>query len=98
MDQVMERDRKDGAMKLETSIRCVKAAHLLYSLSMSKSHRLQSEVLEKEAKWIRETYLLRRALMRERVKNRKSRICSLIEHILQIEIFLLLLILCWMIW
>ncbi|CAL5332789.1 unnamed protein product [Camellia sinensis] len=91
-------ESKDEALKSQVAIRCARAAMLLSSLKCSPNRRLDSpndlEHREREMKLKRDSEDLRRKLVRERVKNRKLRLCSVTELLLQMGILMSLWTLC----
>ncbi|XP_028078836.1 uncharacterized protein LOC114280660 [Camellia sinensis] len=91
-------ESKDEALKSQVAIRCARAAMLLSSLKCSPKRRLDSpndlEHREREMKLKRDSEDLRRKLVRERVKNRKLRLCSVTELLLQMGILMSLWTLC----
>ncbi|XP_059630285.1 uncharacterized protein LOC132273323 [Cornus florida] len=85
----------EETMKSHIAIRCAKAAILISSLKSTGNPWLKSTEDDKDEYEERETMMLKRAveelkkeLVRERVKSRKMRLCSVTESLLQITILL----------
>ncbi|GAB2290625.1 hypothetical protein Dimus_024904 [Dionaea muscipula] len=92
MEGILTRD--DEAMRRsQIAIRCAKSAMLLLSLK-SSDHHLRSETaadheeVNEKQRMLRTINDLRMQLLRERMKARKSKLCSLMEFVLQIVLLL----------
>ncbi|KAA0038606.1 hypothetical protein IC582_006977 [Cucumis melo] len=84
----VEAESKDEAMRgSKTAIRCAKAAFLLSSLKSSQNRQLRATAHEqaKERKMLRKTVGdLKIQLARERLRNKRIKLCGLMEFVLQL--------------
>ncbi|KGN60336.1 uncharacterized protein LOC105435036 [Cucumis sativus] len=88
----VEAETKNEAMRgSKTAIRCAKAAFLLSSLKSSQNRQLRATVHEqaKEKKMLGKTVGdLKIQLARERVRNKRIKLCGLMEFVLQLLLVL----------
>ncbi|KAG5229962.1 Retrotransposon-derived protein [Salix suchowensis] len=88
-------ERKDEALKSQVTIRCAKAAILLSSLKSFPNHHLTTSIddqgedkkkseMEMMKTMVREIGDLKMELARERLKNKRIKLCGLMEVILQV--------------
>ncbi|CAK9154259.1 unnamed protein product [Ilex paraguariensis] len=98
MDEVTTENTVE-APKSRIAIRCAQVSILLSPLKLPRNHRLNSKngQQERELMLKAEVEDLRRDLLKERVKNKKLRLCSLMEFSVQIILLLSLWTLCLMI-
>ncbi|XP_022138206.1 uncharacterized protein LOC111009432 [Momordica charantia] len=83
----VEAESRDEAMRSRTAFRCAKAAFVLSSLKSSQNHYLRATVYEivKEKEKLRKTLGdLKVELARERLRNKRIKLCGLMEFVLQI--------------
>ncbi|GAB4861215.1 hypothetical protein Ancab_036373 [Ancistrocladus abbreviatus] len=92
MDREEVTKRDETLRKSQIAMRCAKSAMLLLSLSKSSSPNLRLETPdlqeEEKKKMMMKIQNLRIELTRERMKNRKMKLCSLMEFVLQILLLL----------
>ncbi|KAA8538083.1 hypothetical protein F0562_027691 [Nyssa sinensis] len=90
----IEFESRDAALKPKIAVRCAKAAILLSSLKTTKNrclnstNRREDESEESEMLQWKAMEDLRGELARERMKNRRMRLCSVMELLLQITLLL----------
>ncbi|KAJ6340096.1 hypothetical protein OIU77_007946 [Salix suchowensis] len=80
-------ESKDERLKSQVAIRCAKAAILLSSLKSFPNRHLTTSIEEKEMMiktMVREIGDLKMELARERLKNKRIKLCGLMEVILQV--------------
>ncbi|KAK6940153.1 hypothetical protein RJ641_029684 [Dillenia turbinata] len=90
---------KPEALKPEIAIRCAKAANLLYSLKCVVNRSLESATdndIKARNAMKKAVADLKMELVKERMKSKSIKFCSLAEFLLQVMIVLLLWILCLM--
>ncbi|XP_062165511.1 uncharacterized protein LOC133872024 [Alnus glutinosa] len=84
-------EAKDDALKSKTVVRCAKAAFLLSALKSLPNRYVNSTIDDQheEVKLMRrEIGELKMELARERLKNRRIKLCGLMEVVLEVAVVL----------
>ncbi|KAJ6340088.1 hypothetical protein OIU77_007942 [Salix suchowensis] len=87
MEGAEKMESKDEPLKSQVAIRCAKAAILLSKLKSLPNRHLTTSIEEKEMlikTMVREIGDFKMELARERLKNKRIKLCGLMEVILQV--------------